>query len=264
MNETTVVEQPAKPLRPTINEITLDEPWQWLAAGWQDLRREPKFSLSLGLVFAVLSYLLTLGLINGAMFFLIPPLAAGFFLLAPLLGIGFYGVSRALEQGQKVEFCQAQQAWQSNPVHIAAAGVVFLLVFLVWMLAANLSFALFFNKPVPPWENFIPAVFLSGDSPLFLFTGILTGGIIAVFTFAISAITVPLLMDRQIDFVTAMQVSVSAVRKNWRPMALWAALIAMFVGIGIFTLYIGLIVTMPLVGHGTWHAYRDLIGPDSV
>ncbi len=263
MSDSTTLDPFSPAPRPRIKEITLDEPWQWLAAGWYDLRQAPKFSLSYGLAFVIISYLLTLGLINGAMFFLIPPLAAAFFLIAPLLGIGLYGVSRAIEQGQKVEFCQAQQAWESNPAHISAMGIVLMLIMLAWMLAANLIFVLFFDKPVPTWEDFIPVVFLSGDSPLFLMVGVTVGGIIALFTFAISAVTVPLLMDRQIDVMTAMQSSFAAVRLNWRPMMLWASLIAMFVGVGIFTFYLGLIVTMPLVGHATWHAYRDLVAPEA-
>ncbi len=263
MSDTTMTEPLGPAQRPQIRKITLDEPWQWLAAGWFDMRQAPKYSLTYGLAFVIISFLLTLGLVNGAMFFLIPPLAAGFFLIAPLLGIGLYGISRAIEQGQTVEFCQAQIAWRSNPAHIAAMGIVLMLIMLVWMLAANLVFVLFFDKPVPEWEDFIPVVFLSGGSPLFLFVGIATGGIIALFTFAISAITVPLLMDRQIDVMTAMQTSFAAVRLNWRPMLLWASLIAMFVGVGIFTLYLGLLVSMPLVGHATWHAYRDLVEPEA-
>jgi uncharacterized membrane protein len=112
---------------------------------------------------------------------------------------------------------------------------------------------------VPTWENFIPQVFLSGKSPGFLFSGIIAGALIAGFTFSITAISVPMLMDRQVDVLTAMQTSVQAVRRNWQAMALWASLIVMFVGVGIATFYIGLIVTMPLIGHATWHAYRDLV-----
>ncbi len=244
---------------PEINEITLDHPWQWLANGWKDMTQAPSFSITYGAVFAVVSMLLTMGMIYEQLFFIIPPLAAGFFLIAPLLGIGLYKISENIEQGQKVEFCSALQAWKRNEVHLAGMGVTLLLILLAWMLAANVVFALLFHKPVPTWENFIPEVFLSGDSPLFLFTGIGVGGLIALFTFSITAVSVPLLMDRQIDLVTAMQTSMKAVRKNWQAMALWASLIVMFIGIGLVTFYIGLILAMPLIGHATWHAYRDLI-----
>lgn len=247
---------------PEINEITLDHPWQWLANGWKDLTQAPKYSLSYGLVFTVVSALLTLGLFNAQLFFVIPPLAAGFFLVAPLLGIGLYRISDTLAQGQKVEFCQALQAWKRNEVHLAGMGVTLLLILMAWMLVANLVFALTFDKPVPAFEDFIPVVFLSGNSPIFLISGIAAGGLFALFTFCITVVSVPLLMDRQIDLMTAMRTSWRAVMLNWQAMALWASLIVMFIGIGIVTFYIGLIVAMPLVGHATWHAYRDLIKPE--
>lgn len=244
---------------PRVNEITLDHPWEWLGRGWRDLSNTPKFSLTYGVAFVVVSYLLTFGLVYEQLFFIIPPLAAGFFLVAPLLGIGLYQISATLERGEKVQFCNATKAWKANEVHLSAMAVVLVMVVLVWMLAALLVFALFYDQPVPTWENFIPQVFLSGQSPGFLFSGIIAGALIAGFTFSITAISVPMLMDRQVDVLTAMQTSVQAVRKNWQAMALWASLIVMFVGVGIATFYIGLIVTMPLIGHATWHAYRDLV-----
>ena len=247
---------------PVVNEITMDHPWQWLAHGWKDLSQAPKYSLTYGAVFTLVSSLLTLGLVYEELFFVIPPLAAGFFLVAPLLGIGLYNISHTLEEHKEVRFCQAWKAWKRNEVHLAGMGVTLLLILIAWMLAANLVFALLFDKPVPTWENFIPQVFLSGDSPLFLFGGIGVGALFAAFTFSITVVSVPMLMDRQVDLVTAMHTSWRAVLLNWQAMALWASLIVMFVGVGIVTFYIGLIVTMPLVGHATWHAYRDLVQPE--
>jgi uncharacterized membrane protein len=133
---------------------------------------------------------------------------------------------------------------------------------LVWILIANLVFTVFFDKPIPNWENFIPVVFLSGKSPMFLLMGMLSGAAIAFFVFAISAISVPMLLDRPTDVMSAIITSIAAVRQNWRPMALWAALIALLVGVGLITFYLALAVTMPLVGHATWHAYRDLVEPE--
>jgi uncharacterized membrane protein len=258
MNQT-VISTPQEKHLPEVNEITLDHPWQWLADGWKDLTQAPGYSLAYGGVFTAVSMLLTLGLFYENLFFVIPLLAAGFFLVAPLLGVGLYKISETLEQKKEVEFCQAWKAWKRNEVHLAGMGVTLLLILMAWMLAANLVFALLFDKPVPTWENFIPQVFLSGESPLFLFTGIGVGALIAAFTFSITVVSVPMLMDRQVDLVTAMHTSLRAVRRNWQAMALWASLIVMFVGIGLVTFYIGLIVAMPLVGHATWHAYRDLV-----
>jgi len=248
--------------RPLVNKITFDNPWAWLAKGWNDLIRAPRFSLLYGAFFVLISYLLTLGLMAEKMFFIIPPLAAGFFLVAPLLGIGLYQISKNLEKGKELKFCQAIEAWKRNEVQLSAMGLMLVMVLLLWMLAGLLVFALLYDLPVPTLENFIPVVFLSGESPVFLLSGILVGAVIAGFTFAISAITVPMLMDRDVNVLTAMQTSIEAVRLNWQAMTLWACLIVMFVGIGIMTFYIGLLVTMPLVGHATWHAYRDLVPSD--
>ena len=246
-----------------INAITLEQPWEWLRKGWADLRRAPVFSLTYGAVFVAVSLLMTLGLLADGLFFIVPVLAAGFFLVAPMLGIGLYQISANLETGAPVHFCQAREAWRRNAVQLAAMALVLVFMMLVWMLAAILVFALFFDNPVPTWERFIPTVFLSGENNTFVLAGVLVGGVIAVFTFAISAVTVPMLMDRPaVDVMTAMRTSVAAVRRNWQPMGLWAALIVLFVGLGILTWFIGLLIAMPLVGHGTWHAYRDLVPRD--
>lgn len=247
---------------PMIREITLDHPWQWIESGWKDLTRAPRFSLSYGAVIALVSMLLTLGLVRENLFFIIPPLAAGFFLVAPLLAIGLYKISESLEQSEPVEFCQAWRAWKRNEAHLAGMGITLMLLSLGWMLAAILVFAFLFHAPTGTLENLFIAAFLSGDNPAFLFTAVTVGGLIAAFTFSITVVAVPLLMDRQLDLMSAMQTSVKAVHTNWQPMALWACLIVMFVGIGLVTFYIGLIVAMPLVGHATWHAYRDLVEPD--
>jgi uncharacterized membrane protein len=244
---------------PRVLEVNPERPWEWLGKGWADIRRAPGFSLAYGAVFVVISVLMTLGLVHEHLFFIVPPLAAGFFLVAPLLGIGLYQISENLEEGKAVQFCQALEGWRRNEVQLAAMALVLVLVMLVWMLAAILVFALFYDNPVPTWENFVPTVFLSGENNAFLLAGIIVGGLIAVFTYCISAVTVPMLMDQQVDVMTAMRTSVEAVRKNWQAMTLWAALIVMFVGIGILTYYLGLLVTMPLIGHATWHAYRDLV-----
>jgi uncharacterized membrane protein len=247
---------------PRVNEVSMEQPWEWISKGWSDLKRAPRYSLIYGAFFALVSVLMTLGLLSEGLFFIMPSLAAGFFLVAPLLGIGLYQISENLEEGREVQFCQALQAWRRNEVQLGAMAVVLVLILLAWMLSALVVFALFFHSPVPTWENFVPQVFLSGENNLFVGMGILVGGVIAAFTFSISVVTVPMLMDRPVDVVTAMRTSLEAVKKNWQAMTLWAALIVMFVGLGIVTYYLGLIVAMPLVGHATWHAYRDLVPRD--
>ncbi len=268
MNSTTLddlrqgagLREPSAP--PRVNQIALERPWEWLARGWADLRAAPRFSLTYGAAFVVVSLMITSAMMVDGFFFLVPVLVAAFFLVAPMLGIGLYQLSANLEADRPVQFCQALEAWQRNRTQLGAMSLVLVMVMMVWMLAAILIFALLYDNPVPTWENFIPTLFLSGDNNVFVLTGILVGGVIAAFTFAISAVAVPMLMDRQVDVMTAMRTSAAAVRQNWQPMTLWAALIVLFVGLGILTWFIGLCVAMPIVGHATWHAYRDLVPAD--
>jgi len=242
-----------------IKSITLDDPWKWLKLGWHDMLQTPIYSLSYGMIFVVFGYLMAWGVTDSILFLMILPLTTGFFLLAPILAIGLYSISRAIEHAEKVEIQHIKTAWSSNSVHISAMGLVLMFIMLFWMLAANVIFLLFFNQPTPSWENFIPVVFLSGESTMFLLVGIICGGVFAFFTFCISVISIPMLMDQDVDFMTAIQTSISAFKKNPWPLLLWAYLIVMYVGIGIISFFIGLLVTMPLIGHASWHAYRDLI-----
>jgi uncharacterized membrane protein len=154
-------------------------------------------------------------------------------------------------------------AWQRAPFHLLSMGLILLMAFLVWMMLANMVFAIFFSGITPDFESALDVLFFSGDSPLFMAAGMLFGSIIALAVFCVSVISVPMIMDRNADVMSAVITSVRCVRKNPRPLLLWAALIVMFVGLGLVTLFIGLVIFMPLVGHASWHAYHDLVKPES-
>ena len=134
------------------------------------------------------------------------------------------------------------------------------LALLAWMRIASLLFALFFGTlEFPPLEQILPLLFFTWEGLGLLIVGSAVGGLIATAVFAVSVVSVPLLMMRDIDAISAMLVSVRAVRKNLAVLALWAWLIAVLTGFGLIPGFLGLIVTFPLVGHATWYAYRDLI-----
>jgi len=248
--------------KPEIKTITLDDPWKWLRLGWKDLTHTPLYSLGYGAIFVVLGYLIIWGLYDTPLFLMILPLAAGLFLLAPILAIGLYSISRALENGETIQFKHITKAWDTNAWHIAIMGMILTFVMLFWMLTANVVFILFYDQPTPSWENFLSMVFFSGENTFFLMASLISGGAIAFFTFCISVISIPMLMDREIDFMNAIHTSISAIKKNRWPLMLWAYLIVMYIGIGIITFFIGLLITMPLIGHASWHAYRDLVGDE--
>ncbi len=246
---------------PQVRRVDLDRPWAWLAAGWRDMREAPGVCLSYGLLFAAAGALLTALIWFYGVFYLVLPLAAGFMLMGPILAVGLYEVSRRLEGGDTVALGEALGAWRRNVSQIALMGVALMLFLLGWIRLATLIFALFFssNPPRPETALFINDVFLSVESLPFLIVGTTVGGILAAAVFAVSAVSIPLLLDRPVNVITAITTSIAVVQKNFWTMALWAWLIVIFIGVGLATAYIGLMVTVPLIGLATWHAYRDSV-----
>ncbi|MBK1648617.1 hypothetical protein CKO36_08430 [Rhabdochromatium marinum] len=245
-----------------VNRITLAQPWEWLAKGWDDLRQARRYSLTYGAVLVLISVLMTWALVSKGYTFIVPFLAAGFYLLAPVIGLGLYQISAHVEKHEPLQFCHALEAWRRNQgqLSIITAGLIIIMQF--WMLANFFLFALLYTSIHPPLENFFRVVFLSGENNVFVFASVLVGFVLAGIAYAISAISVPMLVDRKIDGFTAIRTSVKAVTTNWLPMGFWAVIIVTCVGLGFLTLYIGLVIAMPLLGHATWHAYRDLVPVD--
>ena len=246
---------PALPVR----RIDVERPWRWLADGWRDLMRAPNVGFAYGAVFVAGGFALTLGLWLLDMLYLVLPLAAGFMLIAPLFAVGLYETSRRLELGMEPSLSDALMAWRARVGSLSTIGLILMLFLLAWIRIAFLIFALFFGVEPPSWNHLVSTIFFSLDGLPFLAVGTAVGGVFAAIAFAISAVSIPLLLDRDVGVLAAIATSVSAVLKNWRIMIGWAALIVLFTGAGIVTGYIGLAVTLPLIGHATWHAYRDLV-----
>ncbi|MEN8178890.1 MAG: DUF2189 domain-containing protein [Pseudomonadota bacterium] len=242
-----------------IQKITLDHPWQWIASGWNDFKSAPVVSIGYGLIFFIASILLTMLVFSSDFFFLVPPLTAGFFLVAPILAVFLYDMSRKLAKGERARFKETCKNCRENPFNLLVMGLMLMMVLVFWVMIANLVFAVFFSGAVLTFENFIPTLFLSGDSPAFLVAGLLSGGIIALMVFCMTVISVPMLIDRDTNVPNAIATSFNAVLKNPRPLLLWASLIVMFVCLGVLTFYLGFIIAMPVIGYATWHAYSDLV-----
>jgi uncharacterized membrane protein len=239
--------------------VPLDRPWTWLAAGWHDLTREPAISLSYGTIIVAGSWALAISLYLLDWIYLLLPMAAGFMFVAPLLAVGLYDTSRRRESGEPASLATAVTAWRRNGEQLALLGLVLMLIHLAWVRIAQLLFALFFSTASPTWANVVQVLLFSRSSLWFLAVGTAIGFALAVVVFAIGAVSIPMLHDRPVSAFSAIEASVSAVKRNWKPMALWAALIVIFTAVGIATLFVGLAVTMPLIAYATWHAYRDLV-----
>ncbi|MYG51899.1 MAG: DUF2189 domain-containing protein [Rhodospirillaceae bacterium] len=246
--------------------VSVGAPWGWLAAGWEDIRRSRGTSLVWGGLFAAAGLVLLLILHRYGLYNLVLPLVAGFMLIAPLLAVGLYHVSRELEHGRPVGVATALGAWRRNTGQVALLGFVLGLFFLFWIRIATLLFALFFGSEPPlafgdaPPDllGFVQNVILTTRNLFFLAIGCTVGAALAAIVFAISAVSAPMLIDREITAIEAIVFSFRAVRRNAVAMLLWAVLIVLFTGAGLIAGFVGLAVTLPLIAHATWHAYRDL------
>ena len=252
---------------PRIRRIGGDRPWTWLAKGWSDLRRAAPVSLVWGFCFSVVGLALIWVMHDNGWYNLMFPAVAGFMLLAPILVVGLYKVSHELEEGNAVSFGTPFKAWQGNIGQVALMGFVLGLFFLAWIRFATLLFALFFGDDIPTsmdagppsLRGFVEQYILSAENIPFLIVGTGIGAVFAFVVFSIAVVSVPMLMHRHTNVFEAIATSFRAVQINFWPMLLWAVLISLFTAAGMAVFMVGLTVTLPLIAHATWHAYRDLV-----
>lgn len=259
---------PAPVARPNVlpyaDRITIvgsEEPFKWLLAGWRDFRRSVGVSLGYGLIFVAAGLALTLGLYAAGLVYLIAPLIAGFLLVGPALTVGLYAISRDLEAGLRPSLPRALTAWRANPGRLIGLGLMLVLFLIVWIRLAVLTFAISFPYEKLSVPEMASATLFTTQGNIFLLLGTAIGGVMATLVFVASVVSLPMLLDRDVDILQAVVTSVVAVLSNVRTMALWAALIVVFTAAGLLTAYIGLAVTLPLIGHASWHAYRAVIRP---
>ena len=253
------------PLGFAVRRVPLDAPFEWLARGWRDVCTAPSVSVAYGALFTFIGWVLVFGLSLIDAVSAIPVLAGGFVVLGPLLAAGLYETSRRLEEGEKITFRKVLDLGSVTYGRLAFFGIVLFFAFVVWILLAFLLLMLFLGgAAAPPPEELVHILLFTNAGLGLLFAGTLTGAVLAAIVFSVSTVAVPLLLAKDIDAVTAMVTSVRAVSLNIGPMLLWAALIAGFMAQGIVTLFVGLIVAFPLLGHATWHAFRALVDVDNV
>lgn len=238
--------------------LPLSAPLRWLAAGWQDMRSCGFASLFYGASFAVMGWLMLLAF-NFAVQ-LVSGLTAGFMLVGPFLAIGLYALSRQRELGQPVRLRPTLTAWKTTRGAIGIYSLVLIIIYLVWARASMVAFALFYEGSMPSLALFIAEVARLEDLE-FLLTYVMIGGFFAALVFAISLVSIPLMLDRDQDAITAIIVSVLALSRNLPAVLCWGMLILLLIGLGMITGFAGLIITGPWVGHATWHAFRALVEP---
>jgi len=252
------------PFADRINTLSSADPWLWLAAGWRDLMAAPVYSLSIGALFSGLGLAVTAGLYYLGVPYMIWPMAAGFILIAPLFCTGFYAISRALEQGRKPTFGDVCFICQGKSVGVLGAGTALVFFMLIWIRMAALIYAINFPYTSLSVRQIALDTLFTTDGIVFISVGTTIGGVLAFFAFLVSAVSLQTIVDGKAGFIPAILISVLSVYRNFIPMMVWAAIIVLFITAGFALAYVGLVITLPLIGHASWHAYRATVRSSEV
>jgi uncharacterized membrane protein len=241
---------------PLLRDIKLSAPLRWVNCGFHDMLAAPVASLFYGVVLAVMGYLLT-HFYGGAVGL---ALTTGFLLIGPFLAVGLYDISRQIETTNSAQLAPTLSAWRDNLPAIGFYALILMLSLAVWMRVSVVLIALFIPSGVESLQDLLAILLRSPDAWVFALVYITVGAVLAAFSFASSAVALPLLRDHPTaDAVSAMIISFQVIRRNPKPLLLWAALIVAATTAGFVTWFVGLVVTVPLVGHATWHAYRETL-----
>jgi uncharacterized membrane protein len=254
-DQTVINEAPRLIVRKVDSEASM----RWLNAGIKDFKASPAASIAYGMIYVVLG--LILAWLSWANPIFVTSLATGFLILGPIVAVGFYCMSRTLEQGNKPHFSQGIDGLRFNGVSLASFAMVLGVLMGIWAVISSVTVAMFFNN-VTITDNWLDTLIGHEQFVPFLFVWALSGAIIAVVAFSISVISVPLITDKRVDVVTAMITSVKAVIANPGVMLSWAFILATLMFLGFIFFFVALAITLPIAGHASWHAYRDLIAEE--
>lgn len=231
-----------------------------LADGWRDFRRAPAFGLLFSAFYVAGGLVLAaVALASGQDWWLIP-FILGFPLIAPFAAVGLYDVSRRIEAAEPLDWrAVTRVVFAQRNRQIPSMAMVILLLFMFWVFVAHTVFALFMGVSALTNITSSPEVLLQGRGLVMLLVGTLVGAGFAGVLFCITVVGLPLLLEREVDFITAIITSFRAVGRNPAVMLAWAAVIAGLLALGILPMFLGLFVVLPVLGHASWHMYRRLM-----
>lgn len=241
---------------PSVRRMPLSAPFTWWKRGWDDYRASWKAGSFYGIVFAAMGWLVAYVFRHAYEY--VWGLTTGFLLVGPFLATGFYELSRRRERGEPPRLAPTLDAWRPNVSSIGIFALVLGVLLLVWSRASLVVIAVSFPDEMPSLDRFLANV-LSLSHLEFLVAYFAVGGLFATLVFAISVVSVPMMLDRDTDGIVAALTSLRACHENIGPMLVWAALIALTVGVGFLLWFVGLIVAVPVIGHATWHAYKAIV-----
>ncbi|RMG56928.1 MAG: DUF2189 domain-containing protein [Gammaproteobacteria bacterium] len=248
-HQTPAVDPEALPFVAPCRRLEWSAPLRWLRAGWHDFRTAPGPGLTYGGILVLISWISAALAWKVGGWVLLLALLTGFVFLAPILALGLYSISCQIEAGLKprLGYC-LREGWR-NLRNEMLFGLVLLIVFLLWARAGSAVHIFFPVEQQADWHALLA----------FLAIGSAVGAIFAFLVFAASAFSLPMMLHLRVDAITAVLTSVNAVLRNKGPMLLWAGIILLLLALGVLTGFVGLAIVMPVLGHATWHAYRDTI-----
>lgn len=249
-----------EPERPSIFSLELahldvQAPFRWVQKGWNDYLCCPKSGLFYGLAFFLMGHALWSVFKSAPAYVL--ALSAGFLLMGPFLCLGLYHASKSIQQGQRPSLRESLLSWMPTKGAMGIFAGVLLVLEMVWGRASLIVFAVAFT-PIPGMDNTLSQL-MDPENYGFVATYVAVGGVFAGLIFSMSVIAIPMIMDRQVDAVSAALTSIRACAQNPGVMLIWGATITVMVGLSMLPYFIGLIIVGPVIGHATWHAYRDIV-----
>ena len=240
-------------------DVASSSAFSWLAAGWRDLTIQPLASLAYGTLVFLVSLVVVIGLFRFGWDYILFPALAGFMVVGPILAVGLYEKSRRIAAGEPVKLADMIFVRPKSGGQILFTGVLLCLLMLVWMRSAVIIYALFFGLlPFPGLDQIAPMLFTTPTGWVMLLVGSVVGALFAAFSFAVSVFAIPMLLNERVDALTAMGTSMALVWNNLPVMLTWGAIVLSLFVLSLATGLVGLIVAFPILGHGTWHAYRAI------
>ncbi len=253
----------APPAMPQVRSIAVTDIRKSLAEGWRDFTRAPLLSGFFGLVYAAGGIGLYFAASELNMGWIVYPMMLGFALIGPFVAVGLYEISRRLDRGQRPDWGPVLSViWAQRKREIAWMGFVMLFVLVVWMYQIRILIALFLGlEPFHGFEDMTRVLFTTQAGWTFLAIGHVIGAVLALVVFSLTVVSIPLLLDRDVDIVTAMITSVKSVTTNAGVMVGWGLVVTALLFVSALPAFVGLIVSLPLLGHATWRLYRRLVVP---
>jgi len=252
---TTLVSGHDQTLHVDVIRISVFRPFTWLRAGWLDMRKPA--SLAYGALIVAIGW--TILVFCGTHPYLIAAAISGFLLVGPLMSAGLCEISRRYSLGQSADFDDSLDGFKRNAPALFEFGVILAICAAVWFGISALILGTVFHIGAPDMSETLYRGFLDSTNRLQVLTYIAVGGVLATWVFAVSVVSIPLIIDQHASAGQAMRASVNVVLHNIPAMIVWSALILVLTIIGYATLLIGLLYIAPLLGHATWHAYKSMI-----